>query len=148
MIKKIRPYALIALTAFIIAGCDYGEQAPSTDSNPNDLYCKGLDTLGTVPVHVKRLDDQHCYPTGIFAKPTDPDKCDGVHYHYTLISLDGHERHDEGDPCGAAKQSEVEATGYYYVAPEVINNWNELWKKQGQEPIEIQSPDKEVLPEE
>lgn len=132
--KKIMLFA--AFSVLIMSGCD-NHQTPVAESSPNDLYCKNLSTLGSVPVKVHRLDDQYCYPVGIFANPTDPDKCSGTHYHYNLISLDGHERPDEGADCGAAKQSDIEATGYYYVSPKVIESWNELWAKQGQEKIDI-----------
>ncbi len=129
----------LALLAFVILtgeGCLGGRVAPEPTTKHGEpldgsgLNCRNIDLAGDgAPVHVFKLDDGRCYPSGIFTKPTAPDKCRHTHYHYTLLSLDGEtSRHDEGKDCGAATNDDVENKGTVYVSNDVINAWNEKWK--------------------
>jgi hypothetical protein len=100
-----------------------------TESIPEStVSCFGMGTTGSVPVEVYKLNDGHCYPMGIFTKPTDPDGCDYDHYHYSLLAIDGHVREDDGSPCGAASNEDKEASGTYYMSSAEIKEWNKKWK--------------------
>ncbi len=148
MFNITKKLALVLLFSALLSACF---RASPRDNDPirndaaaglidvNEFYCQLMNVeRGGVPVEVHRLDDDRCYPVGIFANPTAPDRCEYDHFHYTLISLDGTYRTDERHPdCGAATVNDIEGTGTYYITHAQAVEWNELWRQQGITPVSI-----------
>ncbi len=117
----------------MMSACSIAEVKISADSsiaenNDNKLECKGIveDKYG-VNVPVWKLNDEHCYPVGIFSKPTAADECEYQHFHYSLLALGGHVRSFENGACGMATSEHFVATGIVQVKQEVAEAWNNQW---------------------
>ncbi len=98
-----------------------GAPADYTLIDPDGLKCPGaedptISESGQVQgkkLQVHKLKDGQCYPVHQF-QPSGEDLCKEVHYHVRLTSLAGTVRNDS-QPCGAAKDSDIAATGEIWV---------------------------------
>lgn len=73
--------------------------------------CIGIEPFDTnkyigASVLVWKLTDGRCYPSAQFTYRSDPDRCKDYHYHFDVMSLDGHVRKDS-QPCGSVTNSDV-----------------------------------------
>lgn len=98
-----------------------GAPAGQTLIDADGLQCPGaeqptLSDAGHVrgkKLQVHKLKDGQCYPAHQF-RASGEDLCKEVHYHVRLTSLAGTVRNDS-QPCGAAKDSDIAATGEIWV---------------------------------
>ncbi len=105
------------------AGPGTGLQLTSHD--PDGLNCpdaKYLSVdLGGFSKEVHKLRDGKCYPQEQFVPESGPDKCKQTHYHVELRSL-GRSIRSDSQPCGAAVQPDIVASGTVWIATEQIND--------------------------